>query len=69
MSILEREGLKRFSGVGKEFDPRFHEAVEIKETEKYPPNHIISEIVCGYKLNDRIIRPAKVIVSKKPSKK
>ena len=69
------EALKNFSvtqipcETGSAFDPSLHEAIGQQETEKYPPGHIVSVAKHPYKLHDRLIRPASVIVSRKPEKK
>ena len=63
--VLEKRGLKGYSSVNKEFDPKFHEALGYKETDEKPPNTIIEEVAKGYLLKDRVLRPAKVIVAKK----
>jgi molecular chaperone GrpE len=68
-TILEREGLKSFSGLGNEFDPRLHEAVAVEETDEVPPNRVVSELSSGYKLRDKVICPAKVVVSSPTDKK
>ncbi|MCK4306823.1 nucleotide exchange factor GrpE [candidate division WOR-3 bacterium] len=65
VKILEQEGLKSFSGVGEPFDPRFHEAVGVKNSKKHPPNYVVVEISKGYKLKDKVIKPAKVLVNQK----
>ncbi len=58
---LNAHGLKRFSSVGKHFDPHFHEAVDEVE-ENGPEGIVVEEIVPGYELHDRVLRPAKVRV-------
>ncbi len=65
IKVLEQEGLKSFSGVGEPFDPRFHEAVGVKSSKKHPPNYVVVEVSKGYKLKDKVIKPAKVIVNRK----
>ena len=55
--------------IGSHFDPHHHEAVEIIETEEYESGTILKEVLRGYKMGDRTIRPAHVQVSKKPEKK
>ena len=62
-SLLEQEGVESFSSVGVEFNPQLHEAVGIKETEDCLPNYVVSELAKGYKLKDKVIRHAKVVVS------
>lgn len=66
--ILEKEGLQSISALGEEFNPEKHEAVVALESDKHPPNIIVDELEKGYVLKDRIIRPAKVAVSKNKEK-
>ena len=62
--VLQRFGVIPISAVGEAFDPERHEAVMEEESDEVEPGHIISEIEKGYMLNDRLLRPAKVIVAK-----
>jgi molecular chaperone GrpE len=62
-STLARHGVVGFSAVGKPFDPAFHEALMQQESDS-PPNTVVSEMARGYKLHDRLVRPAAVVVSK-----
>ena len=64
---LSKHGVRPFSAIGKPFDPRFHEAMQQVESTELPPNQVMSEMVRGYMLNDRLVRPALVSVSKAPS--
>lgn len=66
--VLEREGLQQLSALGEEFNPEKHEAVVALESDDHPPNTIVDELQKGYVLKDRIIRPAKVAVSKNRKK-
>ncbi len=66
--ILKSMGLIEFSGLGKQFDPMLHEAVGVIVTNDHPENTIIEEISKGYKVGDRVIKPAKVLVSKPDEK-
>jgi len=61
---LTRNGVKAFSAKGKPFDPNLHEAMQQVETDELPPNHVYAELVRGFTLNDRLIRPALVMVTK-----
>jgi len=65
---LTAHGLKRFSSEGRPFDPHFHEALEETE-EEGPEGIVIKEILAGYLLHDRVLRPAKVKVRVPPRKK
>lgn len=64
MKALEAHGLKRLSSVGKDFDVDFHEALTQMEKEGVPPETVIEEFEAGYTLGDKVIRHAKVVVSK-----
>ncbi len=64
---LGRHGVKGVSSVGQPFDPRLQEAMQQVETTDLPPNHVVAELVRAYTLNDRLIRPALVMVSKAPA--
>jgi molecular chaperone GrpE len=66
--IAARLGLKRVSTVGQQFDPTCHDAVQQKETDEQPPGTIVAEVVPGYYLGDRLLRPAMVVVAKPPSR-
>lgn len=61
---LSRNGVKPFSAKGKPFDPMRHEAMSQVETDQMPPNQVFQEVLRGYTLNDRLVRPALVMVSK-----
>ena len=61
---LSRHGVKSFSSVGQPFDPHLHEAMQQVVSPELPPNHVVSELLRGYTLNDRLIRAALVVVSR-----
>jgi len=62
--VLANNGVIAVDSHGKPFDPHAHEAIEMIETDAYPPGIIVEESVKGYKMGDRMIRPARVKVSK-----
>jgi molecular chaperone GrpE len=64
---LGRHGVKPFTSVGKTFDPRFHEAMQQVETTDVPANQVVGEVLRGFTLNDRLVRPALVMVAKPPA--
>lgn len=64
LQILQRFGVTPIAAEGERFDPTRHEAVMEQATAEYPPGHVISELEKGYLLNDRLVRPAKVVVAK-----
>jgi len=61
---LEKLGLKQIPAKGEPFDPRFHEAIEMVDTNEAEDQHVIDELQRGYKLKDRLLRPAMVKVAK-----
>lgn len=64
--ILNNNGVKPFKSVGMHFDPHYHEAVETITTTEHPSGTVLSESLKGYKMGDKIIRPARVKVAKAP---
>jgi molecular chaperone GrpE len=61
---FERAGVKTLDPKGQPFDPNWHEAMVAQEAANVPPNTVLSVIQKGYSLNGRLLRPARVIVSK-----
>jgi molecular chaperone GrpE len=68
LQALNKFGLTPFESVGKPFDPAMHEAMLVVETNQHEPNQVMEEFQKGYLLNNRLLRPATVSVSK-PSEK
>ncbi len=62
--ILEKEGLKEIECLGKEFDPNLHEAMMTVESREHKDNTVCEELEKGYIFKNRLIRPAKVKVTK-----
>ena len=65
MNVLEKAGVEEVKAVGAPFDPNFHEAVSEQEDDLAAPGTVLKELQKGYLLNQRLIRPAMVIVNKK----
>lgn len=73
IKIMQRElhnlftdyGVEAIKSVGEKFDPHFHEAIAVVESDEYPEDTVLEEIQTGYTLNGRLIRPSVVKVSKK----
>ena len=63
-NVLESEGLERIDAVGQDFDPRMHEAVVFEESSPEDAGKVLAVLQNGYKLHDRVIRPAMVKVGK-----
>ena len=66
-SALADSGLEEIDATGRAFDPALHEAISQQETADVPEGHIVQQVRKGYKLKDRLLRPAAVIVAKKPA--
>ena len=64
--LLESQMVAKIDAIGKNFEPWEFEALQYKETNDFEENTVIEVIKEGYKLNGQILRPAQVIVSKKP---
>ncbi len=64
ISALEKFGVKEVNPNGEKFNPEFHEAMSMQERADVEPNTVVAVIQKGYLLNDRLIRPAMVMVSK-----
>jgi molecular chaperone GrpE len=60
---LSKLGVRPVPAKGEPFDPRLHEAVEMVETTEVPDHQVIDELQRGYKLKDRLLRPAMVRVA------
>jgi hypothetical protein len=54
--------------LAQPFDPNFHQAVSQEESEAYPDDTVSQELQKGYLLNERLLRPSMVIVSRRPNK-
>ncbi len=66
-NALVEAGLEEIDASKKPFDPNFHEAVSEQESTEAPEGQVLQQLRKGYKLRDRLIRPATVVVAKKPS--
>ena len=62
-NVLDAEGVTRIEAEGKEFDPTVHEAVTQEPCDTHPAGHVIGVLRQGYKLGDKVIRPALVRVA------
>ena len=64
VDVLDKHDVKQLNPIGDVFDPQQHEAMSMQESPDAAPNTILMVFQKGYKLNDRVIRPARVIVAK-----
>ena len=62
--ILEAEGLSRIEAVGAQFDPLQHEAVGVVDSEEHPSGYVVEALRNGYRLRDRVIQAAQVVVAR-----
>ena len=65
-SALAEAGLEEVNALGQPFDPNFHEALAQQETPEVPEGQVVHQHRKGYKLRDRLLRPASVVVAKQP---
>ena len=64
---LTEAGLEEVDAAGKPFDPNLHEAISQQETSAVPEGQVVQQVRKGYKLRERLLRPASVIVAKHPA--
>ncbi|HUY74339.1 MAG TPA: nucleotide exchange factor GrpE [Candidatus Dormibacteraeota bacterium] len=64
---LGAHGLEAIESVGTHFDPKLHEAIGHEESTKHPEDTVVSELRRGYRIRDRVVRPALVRVARPPS--
>jgi molecular chaperone GrpE len=67
MHTPQRFGIRRIEALGQNFDPNLHEAVAQVEDQSKPPRTVKQVVEDGYMIHDRLLRPARVFVSKQPS--
>jgi molecular chaperone GrpE len=66
--VLTESGLEEVDAAGQTFDPNLHEAVSQQESADVPEGAVLQQLRKGYKLRDRLLRPATVVVAKRPAK-
>jgi molecular chaperone GrpE len=64
--VLAKLGVRAIAAKGEPFDPHVHEAIEMVETSEAPDHEVLEELQRGYKIKDRLLRPAMVKVAKNP---
>ncbi|MBZ5524690.1 MAG: nucleotide exchange factor GrpE [Acidobacteriia bacterium] len=62
--VLQKLNVQRIPAQGEAFDPRYHEAIEMVESNDVADNHVLEELQSGYKMKDRLLRPAMVRVAR-----
>ena len=68
-AALDKAGIREIDPVGEPFNPEQHQAMSMQESAEYAPNTVMAVMQKGYMLNDRLIRPAMVVVSKASGEK
>ena len=68
VSTFEKIGIKKIESLNEKFDHNLHQAMMEMENDELEPGTIVQELIPGYTLHDRLLRPAMVGVSKKPKK-
>jgi molecular chaperone GrpE len=63
MRILAAEGVTRLETIGEPFDPNWHEALATVPAAQADPDTIVEEVEAGYRLGDKLLRPARVVVA------
>lgn len=63
-SAMEKFGIKEVNPVGEAFNPEWHQAMTMQESAEHEPNTVMAVMQKGYLINDRLLRPAMVVVSK-----
>ena len=68
LNALDKQGIQPIAPQpGEAFNPSFHEAISVQETTEMPSNQVVAMVQKGYMLNNRLLRPARVVVSKQPA--
>ncbi len=65
-SALAEAGLQEIDATGQPFDPNYHEAISQQQTAEMPEGHVVQQLRKGYRLHERLIRPATVVVARPP---
>jgi molecular chaperone GrpE len=66
LDVLRRHGVTRIEAQGQHFDPNLHQAVMQKPAADVPPQTVVQVLEQGYMIHDRVLRPARVVVSTAP---
>ena len=67
VGVLKESGVAPVDALGETFDPNLHEAISQKHTAEAEEGTVLQQVQRGYKLNDRLVRPARVIVAAAPA--
>ena len=64
--VLARLGVRRIGAVGERFDPELHEAISVRESDEVDDRTVLDVARSGFAIGDRVLRPAQVVVSRRP---
>lgn len=64
LAALEKFNVKPVEALGEKFDPNLHQAMTMEETDEFEPNTIVKVFQKGYTINERLLRPAMVVIAK-----
>jgi molecular chaperone GrpE len=67
LDVFRRHSVTRLDAQGEPFDPNFHQAVMQQPSKEHPPGTVVQVLEHGYRIHDRVLRPARVIVSAPPA--
>lgn len=67
LGVMEKEGILQIDPQSQAFDPNFHEAIAMVDSTQHPANHVVEVVQKGYMLKERLLRPARVVVSRAPA--
>ena len=67
LDVLRRHGITRIEAQGQPFDPNLHQAVMQQPSKEHPPGTVLQVLEQGYMIHDRVLRPARVVVSTAPA--
>ena len=65
LGVLEKFNVKPIEALGAKFDPTFHQAMTLEQNDEVEPNTVVKVFQKGYTINDRLLRPAMVVIAKK----
>lgn len=66
--VLSKLGVEPIQAAGQPFDPTLHQAIQMVDTDEVPDNHVVDELQRGYRIKDRLLRPAMVRVAQNNTK-
>ncbi len=63
LEVLAKNGVERIDALHKPFDPNFHESIAFMPSDEHPKNTVVVETQAGFKLHERVVRPAQVVLA------